>query len=366
MRKILFTLLAWCLAIVSASAQITIKFHLDDDKTHEAAITDYNDNEHGRIFAKINGKPDERGCTPVQIELENNSYDFEFLLFDRSLSKKELRKQYIYFEPGIGESSKKVENIRIKESFVKISPYGGERYTFPDIIVEEGQTYKCTIPIHLAKPKPNIFCPKKKKVHSIITCTIQISVENKDEAYDKLKSECDSLLKAFDEALKTKEFCTHTSHEPSFEEQTLEYTQGIDKLRTKIETILSFNNWPKEGKKYKRYEALKNSLDKAKIDNALAKYKEEGHDCGDHVKKAHATCRWCRFSLKEIRRKLDAHYIDLYNKTVQKADIWREVQAMYWCCADPTCEKHASQWKNGGEDKEAINETYKRIKDYQP
>lgn len=361
MKKTLFAIIACCMAASSAFAQITFETQLDNDKPlYEASIKDISDFEHGHIFIKINGEPDDQGRTPVQIELENTSYKYEFLLFDHSWSKKDLRKQLIYFEKGFGgESTLPVEKIDLDLSQSNlITSNSGIRYTFPDILVEEGKVYECKIPIHLAKPKPGLFCKKRKNLHSIISCTIRVSVDNKDEAYEKLKSECDSLIMAFNEALARQEFCTNPRHRPSFEAQTKPYTEANHELRDLIRRPLYDQNWPKDSKKYKQYQALLLSLDK--MDDALEQYKGEKHDCGIHDK-VHS-CKYCKLSLEEIYRLLDKHYQKLYNGEVQKSEIIKEVEALYKCCKDPTCTQHAKQWKNNDPYKANIIEFYNKIK----
>lgn len=354
MRKAFFILLACCLAASSTFAQLTLETQLNKDKPQdEAAIKDYNEFEHGRIFIKINGEPDDQGRTPVQIELENNSDIYEFLLFDHTWSKKELRKQRIFFEKGFGgESTLAVENIDLDVYQDKLVPRNsGRRYTFPDILVEEGKTYECKIPIHVAKPKPNWFCKKKKKLHSIINCTIHISVDNKDEVYDHLKHECDSLTKAFDEALKNKKFCTNRYHSPKFEKQVEKYTDAEQELRNQINPLLNNKGWSKESKKYQRYKTLLDSLDK--MDNAKSEYK---HDCGRHT----ASCAYCKLSLQEIYNKLNRHYQNLYNGDVQKSAIINEVNALYRCGTTHSNSKRT----NSDTYKSGITEFYNKIKNY--
>jgi len=367
MRKTLFVLLACCLIATSAFAQITLEVQLNEDKPKdEAAIEDYYGSEHGRIFIKRNGEPDDQGRTPVQIELENNSDRYELFLCDHAWSKKELRKQRIFFEKGFsGESTRPVENIDLDEYQDRLIPFNaGRRYTFPDILVEEGKTYECKIPIHLVKPKPNWFCKKKKKLHSIIYCTIRVSVENKDEEYEKLKQQCDSLMGAFNKAIKNKEFCTNSLHKPPFDEQVKEYTEAKQELRDVLSRSLIENGWPKESRKYKRYKGLLDSIDK--MDAAIRKYKNEKHECGkSHVtvpKTTSTSCDYCNYSFEQIYNKLDRYYKDLHNGQVKKSAIMNDVNALYRCCTTHT--KHAQQWNNGNKYKSGIIEFYNKIKSY--
>ena len=252
MRKALFVLLVCCFAFGTAFAQHTLEAKLSEDKSeNETEIC-----EQGRFFIKINGESDDQGRTPVQIELENNSNTFDFLLFDRAWPKKILRKNWkVYLD--VGGTAVPVEGVNLdvyQESFI---PHGlGKRYTFPDIIVEEGKTYECKIPIHVAQPKPNWFSKKKKRVYEIVTYTLQISVDNRDAVYEKLEHSCDSLKTAFDEALARKEFCTHRLHKPGFEAQVMEYTYAEQNLRDQINYQLANKSWSTQSKKYKHYTVL--------------------------------------------------------------------------------------------------------------
>lgn len=389
MRKFLFAIITCCLAATTTFAQISpIKIHLDEDKPQdEVTIVDHRDYEQGHIFIKINGEPDNYGRTPVQIELENTSGSYEFLLFNHAWTKKELRKnQKVFFEKGIGDNALPIENLVLDPSKGYLIS-GDSKYTFPDILIEEGKTYECKIPIHLARPKPNLFSKRKKVVKGIIPYTLEISVENKDENYDKLKRECDSLLFAFDGALKREEFCTHAKHRPSFDAQIEEYTDANQELRKQIEPLLYNNSIPKESKKYKRYQALSESLDK--MDNALVKYKGETHECvkcsrrpnkpkpdskpdpkpnsnygsnssGNSDGGGGYKCSYCSLSLQEIYNKLVRHYQNLYNGDVQKTAIWKEVSALHRCGTTHSNSKRA----NGNSYKASINEFYNKIKNY--
>ena len=360
MRKFLFVIMACCLASGTAFAQLSIETLLSEDKPQEVVPFDINEHEQATFFIEINGELDDQGRVPVQIGLENNSYTYDFLLFDRAWSEKDLRKNLVFIEKNFGgRTSVKVQNIELlnKNGFNEIKTY--DRYVFPEVLVEEGKTYECKIPIHLTKPKPGLFCNKRKMLYRIIDCTIRISVENKDVVYDELKTNCDSLREAVNSAIEKEEFCTNPLHRPSFDVQTEKYTEAIQELRNRVRS--SLNELPKESKKYDRYNALAVSL--YQMEDALQQYKSEQHDCGkNHVRKH--SCNYCKLSLEQIYNRLSAIYIDLYNGTVQRSDVMKEVEALYKCSSDPTCEKHSKQWKNNDPFKAKIIEFYNKIKNY--
>ncbi len=57
--------------------------------------------------------------------------------------------------------------------------------------------------------------------------------------------------------------------------------------------------------------------------------------------------------------------MDLLNKDKEKSkEMMQEVETLYKCCSDPTCAKHASNWKKGGITVMNIKKVYKAIKDY--
>lgn len=361
MRKTFFAILACCLVVTSAFSQTSIEFKLSEDKTHDEEAVLVNENEHGHFFIRIAGDPDRYGRIPVQIELENNSYLYSFFLFDRPCNKKELKKNHIFIEDDFVESSKQVQNIKLtnQNRLNEVEMYS--RYTFPELYIEEGQTYECKIPLHLIKPKPGLFCKKRKSLCRIIDYTIRITVDQKDTAFDKFSNECQSLLKDLDMALNSEEFCTNPLHKPSFDEQTADYTRSCLELKTRITRHLNNKGWSKDSQKYQQYQALLTSLDQ--VNRKLEAYKNEKHDCGGHVKKTHS-CQYCKLSLKQIYDRLDVLYQKLYVGEVKKSAIMKEVNGLYKCCTDPTCKTHAQQWKNDDMYKSGIIEFYEKIKNF--
>ena len=124
------------------------------------------------------------------------------------------------------------------------------------------------------------------------------------------------------------------------------------------------NHWKPESSKYQNYVELLAALDG--MDAAIEEYKESNYDCGDKTRhKTVHSCTYCKRSLEEIYNLLDRHYRNLYNRKVEKKDIIKDVNMLYNCCKDPSCAKHASQWRKGGLIKDKIIERYNQIKDFQ-
>lgn len=367
MKKAILTLTIVCFAITMALGQQQITVQLCDEKpSHEEPIMyNYNPTELCR-FHIIKGETDNQGNTPVSIRIEKSDDDYLLLLFNRALDKKTLRGNLIYFANNFsgGESVQKVENIDNAEDFVCISSeYGKRDYRFPEITVKEGQLYECMVPIHVAKEKHMFLCSKKKKViESILEISIKISVEEPDHLYPSLKRQCDSLVDVFNDSIKAHAFCTSKLHQTKFEDQIYPFTDEQDFLRYKINEAKT--KWTPGSSKYQKYEDLLTLL--SSMDIAIEEYKESKYDCGDKTKhKTIHSCRYCKLTLEEIYNKIDRHYKDLYNQKAEKKQIMGDVSILFNCCKDPTCAKHAKEWKKGGKLPQKIKERYDQIKAFQ-
>ena len=363
MKKALFAILACCLAVSSAIAQVPFDIQLSEDHPHDEVPIEINGYEQGHIFINIQGEPDYQGRTPVRIELENRASGYDFLLCDRSWNKKDLQKQKIIFDKGYaGKSTLPVDRLKLDGYQDNPIPCNtGRRYTFPDIFVVEGEIYECKIPIHLLKPAPGLFCKNRKKLHSMVPCVIRISVDTKDTDYETLQFQCDSLRNALDQALDYEDFCTHPRHDPSFEEQIEPYLDGYFELKNEIFSHL--DKCPKESKKYKRYEALLDTVykmeEKAKDD--IEQYRSEKHDCGGHKIIAPANCKYCTWTLEAIWKRMSNLYFDLRNTKKTKEEALKEARALYNCCTNH--KKQERQWKTS-EYKKGIEDYYNSIKNY--
>lgn len=61
---------------------------------------------------------------------------------------------------------------------------------------------------------------------------------------------------------------------------------------------------------------------------------------------------------------MDDYYKKIYSSSdrkAAKAKVMNEVNALYKCCTDTSCSKHAAAWKSGSEYKSKIIERYNRI-----
>lgn len=361
MKKSLFAIVAFCLAVNTLFAQVPCDICLTEDKPQdEIPIKDHNNHEHGRIFIQMNGEPDNQGYTPVRIELQNTSTDYDFLLCDHSWDKKELRKSFIYIDKGYtGESTQSVVNIEMKGVDNYIQGNSDNKHTFRSIYVGEGKELEIKIPVHLVKPKPGLFCKKRKKLYGVIPCTLRITVNTKDRVYENLQVECDSLFNAFNAALTRKEFCTHPKHlkNISLEDQAAKFFNERQELENRVYGY--YMKCSVNSKKFNRYEALYDSVHmmKRKMEDCLAYYK---HDCGEHPVVIRP-CKYCSLGLEEISKQMQNLYYDLYNKQKTKPEVLPLARALHNCCINH--KKQVRQWNNS-EYKKTIEDNYNSIINY--
>lgn len=361
MKKTLFAIIISCLAVSMAFGQEQNEnIQLSEDNQQKEISIFIDNDEHGYIYVKRIDEPDNLGRTPVQIELQNTSNKYEFLLFDHNWSKRDLRKNHIVLDRSFtGGNSVGVDNIDlfISGSINTIEKYSRENYKFHEIRVKEGDTYECKIPIHLVKPAPGWFWGDRKKLMKIIYYKLSITVDNTDKVYEKYKSHCCALLDDFSKALKYDGFCTNPLHSPSFKDQISDYTNARDSLAKQIRHTLDDKGWSKESNRYKQYQALLDSLDRMDNVDVLAKYEL---DCGKHKPKRQINCAYCSLSLEKIYDELDNLYKDLYNGDIDRETAKNKAYALYRCCTQHP--KHAQQWKTEIKYKEKIIEYYKVIK----
>lgn len=367
MKKIFFAIIACCFAVNTVFSQKPFDINLTEDKPYDEIPIMDNNHEHGRIFIRINGETNQ-GKTPVSIQLQNTSYDYDFLLCDHAWGKKELRKQFIHIDKRYtGESTKPVEHIGLKVSGVlnNISGNSDEKYTFSNVYVEEGKKLEVKIPVHLIKPKPGLFCKKRKMLYDALPFTLHITVDTKDPIYDKLHMECDSLLTAFNAALARNEFCTNPKHTPSLDEQVEVFFYGQQELEKRVGKY--YNNCSPNSKKSNRYEVLYDSVHEMKhrMENRLEQYRTEKHECEQHqpTGRVVGSCKYCELSLEEISKRMGNLYWDLYNKKKEKAVVIKEARALYYCCISH--KREVRQWTRS-EYKKTIMDYYNKIKEYKP
>lgn len=368
MKRFLFTLLVFCFAIVSAFSQTANITLSDTHPTREVTIPSFNMSELGRfVFTK--GETDGNGNAEVVIEIENNSKDFMFLLFNKYYGQDELRRQkprIIFSKLFPGNSIEKVEGSNLTE--IKIFPFDDRRYAqtednvyrFPRTTIKEGASKEYVIPLYLAKKKKCLFGYKIELV-GMTDLNFNISIEQSDKDYDRIKTSCDSIADFMEKVRTEKPFCTHRSHKPSYSKQIEASIYRIRDLQDLINHKLTDRNIHLTNARREQYENLLDTLESSQ-DFLTEDYE---HDCGGHT--GHSTCEYCNLTLEQIYRKMDNIYIELKNADAQgfdakKKDLLKKANKLYKCCSDPTCAKHASQWKHGGQIKQKIVERFEQLK----
>lgn len=367
MKPVFSTLLLLCFTAVSAFSQTSINITLNEDTpTREVSIPSFNMSEVGRfVFTK--GETDANGNVDLVVEIENNSSEYMFLLFNKYYGQNEIRRhrpRIVFSKFFPGNSIEKVEGPDLTE--IKIFPFYDHRfsqnndnvYRFPKTSVKEGSSKAYTIPLYLAKRKNTLF-GYRIELWGIIDLNFNITIEQTDKDYDRIKASCDSIDDLLDRLGEEKPFCTHRSHQPTYNKQIEPHVERIGSLQSFINQKL---NNPKVaiGKaKRELYEKLQDELER----NLEYLTKEYEHDCGRH--NVH-NCIHCKLSLEQIYRKMNSIYIELTNAEAQefnakKKALLKEADEMYRCCTSPTCAKHASQWRKGGQIKQKIVERYEQL-----
>lgn len=347
MRKILLLTLGFCLVCININADEQKKISLSNDHSQETVSLGY-----CNIFATLKNTGDDSSAE-VAIELENLDESKVLILFDQAYSEKSIKKlrTSIRFDKKFGGT----KNKRVIDPYnnpmnavMLIEP--SDKQSLPNVTVSNEEGAKCRMPIYIAK-----FKGKKKLIlleKQVIELDIDAELKPSKE-YLSLSTDCEKL----ENELKRVVICTNPKHKTSVSKQKESYEKRIDALKERIDNAIAAHNWTAGDGGYKRYNALKERLDNANF--------REG-DCGRHgrVREGH-TCSYCSLSLQQIYHKLDDFYKKIYssnNRKEAKASVMSQVNALYQCCTDPTCSKHASAWKKGGDYKTKIIERYNRIK----
>lgn len=310
---------------------------------------------------------DNEGNSKVIIEIENRDESNVIILFGRSYLEKDLKQlspKSISFDkhfPGT-KGDRNIDAYREARNDFIVDP--SEKCKLPEIQVENSETYKCRIPLYIAKYKEKSFLSflgigsnGKNKLLLMEKQVLELEIENivkPDENYIRLDNAANELI----EKIGKQTFCTNTRHKPSLKEQKALYKEKIDKIKYEIEEIILRNRWFSQDKEYRRYGEIKQKLDN--IDW------HEG-DCGKHSTPiTRHNCKYCNLSLQEIYYKIDDYYKKIYNSNNRKSTkdaVMADVNLLYKCCTDGKCAKHAPSWKSS-EYKSKIIDRYNRISNF--
>ncbi len=344
MRNILTSLLLCLIAtVVMADEQKKVALSSDHDK--EMISLSY-----CNIFVSMKEADD--GVAEVSIEMENLSESKALILFDRSYMEKQVKKlsPKMQFDKTFGGTKGKRVIDPYSEhlnSVMQLRP--SDKEMLPSMRVESESVKVVTLPVYIAKYKGKTLLLLEKQV-----IELDIEAELKPSAeYVDMNAECEQLITEITET----GICPNKNHRPSADEQKEGYQERINTLKSKIDGIISSHGWNSNDTGYRRFAELKSKLDAIEFAE---------RDCGKHRASAGGghKCSYCGLSLQQIYHRLDDIYKKVYSNSdrkAAKASVMSQVNALYRCCTDTKCSKHASQWRKGGDYKNKIIERYNRI-----
>jgi len=344
--SILFVLLFSLITSSFADEQRKVK--LDDDKHNKETIEVANFN----IFLELIDV-EENGNVKVKVELENLDESKGLSLFERAYDEKTLKKmrpkiKYDKIFPG-SKGKRLIDACDNIKSAIHLYP--SQKELIMTLSAKDGETTKATLPIYIIeyKDKNYILWEKQELIllqKEVIELEIEIDLKP-GEVYVNITTECDSLLKEFDEVV----FCTHKRHKPSLEEQKAEFQNKIDLLVEKIGGIIESNGWFSTEKRYKLFDEQRERIKNIKLE-------EKEGICSKHVY-VHR-CKYCSSSLQQISHKLDDIYQIIYSsqeRSITKAEQIKSVNAMY------DCAKRRRDWRKS-EYKDKIVRLYNEINQF--
>lgn len=349
MKKIVLLFALLFSATLSAMADEQKSVNLSADQPKATVALSYMN-----IFVSLEDADGETG--KVKLELENLDESKALLLFDRAYDEKTVKKMptSMTFDKTFGGTKNKrvIDPYEQANQPMLLKP--SDKFTLPLVEVQGGAPQVCRLPIYIAKFKG-------KKMNKLIllekqVIELSVEVELKPSAeYVGFKDEVDRLSR-------TISICPNSKHKPSEAKQREDCQEKIDALKQKIDAAIQNHGWPTDSRAYARYNELKTTLDGIDLDSHV-------RDCGRHKvptpRKGHS-CSYCSLSLQQIYHQLDDIYKRIYSSSDRKgtkAKLMGQVNALYRCCTDSSCSKHASQWKSGGDGyKSKITERYNRIK----
>ena len=361
MKKILLALVC-CLATLTGWADEQKKITLSADNHTETINLSY-----CNIFITLLNLESDDNMGKVLIEVENLDESKLLALFHEAYSEKKVKKLHPSFQYDKlfgGTKGKRVidpYNCRLDDDLF-IEP--SNKRNLPTIDINGDQQQVVKLPIYIAKSKEGIIeriLGKEKLLlmrKQLIELDIEVSMKPSAE-YLGLVNEVETLKKDLENVV----FCNARKHNPSVEEQQEPYVKRIEELRNKIDAAISSHGWTPNDGGYKRFTALKED-----IDNNIDLNKHVG-TCRTHSSSGGRTrehqCQYCSLSLQQIYHRLDDLYRRIYtsnDRQSTKASVIGQVNTLYNCCTASDCQRHASQWANGGGGyKTRITDLYNRI-----
>lgn len=310
------------------------------------------------------------GMINLRVEIKNNEGDqgHDFLLFEKSFSKKELKKQKpsirfdrIHGANMINKSLSTCPGLTNK-GVILIS-----RGETNKLMIEDVPTnYNLPINIYLANKKPKGFLRKEKFIITeLLDLDVDIEVEsesrqNDDDALSRLERDYDDLMDELDR----QRFCNNRKHDPSLSEQEEPYKKRISDAIEEIENIKDDNRWRESSKEYKPYKALKQKYEFLSSD-----FKKYERDCGGHRitgtgggRPVH-DCNYCSMTSGDVLRSIENDYIKLKNKKADRSSVVSHAEALHraWSSSCPNLKRKIQQDSSKSA---KINDYYNKIVNY--
>lgn len=272
---------------------------------------------------------DNRKSATVKVEMENLDDSYVTVLFGRVYSEKELKKYRpsMRFDKGFGGDKGKRSVVSSKDirGVMFFAPNDNKKFV-SELQVENGDTYKCILPLYTGKYKrKRLPEDRKNKIlflqYDVLELEIKVDLEDKD--FTRLERECNKLISD----IRNQRFCTNTKHEPTAAVQEAPYKEKLSKLNTEIDSIISERKLFSNDSDFQRYATLEEKLNN--IDFVE-------FDCGNHPAPIKITrdihsCNYCKYTPAEIFNKLADYYTRLDIRKVTKKAIISDVQGLYNC-----------------------------------
>lgn len=353
-RQLIFIILCMSTLVTMADEQINIVLSED----HPKKATEYPG--FCNIFVTM-GDTDDDGTTPVSIQIENISESSQILLFDRAYSEKNLKDMSIVFHkqfPG-NKGNRVIESADDLNELILIEP--GQKRILPKLIVDKEKSKQCRLPLYVAKTKEKkilkIFVGKTKMEiadKNIIEMNIKVEIKA-DENIIRLNEEFESLQNE----LKTKSFinCPNNTHASSLKKQKAPYHSRINKIKGSIDSVLTANGWTAADKEFASYDELRRKVGNIDLSEHVRKCNKHHHVIPIH------NCQYCNKTLSQILKAMERTYKQLDNRRITKEAALTEANKLINACSEEKCPLN-KKWKNGGIEKNSIENYYNRIKNF--
>lgn len=358
-RRFILVCVVLCMAVTYAFADEQKDITLSDDHNEETVTIPSLCN----IFASLVVNDEESGKLTLQIE--NISEENVILLFGADFNEKYLKRltPKITYHKIFGgtkgrrttDYSKDIDGIR------KADP--SDKKIIVQKEVGNGQLQTIRIPIYIAKYKGKNHNAMELMEKQVVELNIRVELKP-DEDFLRLSDEVNRYI----EKMESQPICTNKRHRATVGQQKDYYQKMRDGMIERIDSILrEHTNWFKGDRGYEKYDSLRVVLQNIDLDSP--EYRTA--NCGKaslHKKrvppKTRHSCKYCGLSLAQIYHRLDDCYQKIYssnNRAATKKAVLGEVQALYNCCTDDDCRKHAAEWRKGGGYKSKIVDRYNRI-----